>query len=193
MSTDWGPKPVVLAGYGVRLEPMTEGHAEALYLAADRDLFNFMPWVPTPWDVEGFREYVRRRTEPGNWPWVVIVSDQVAGTSSMIDVKPEHRGLEIGHTWYEKSLRGTTVNPAVKFLMLAYAFEDLGAIRVQLKCDDRNERSKSAILRLGAKFEGILRNNMIMPDGHYRQTAYFSILDDEWPAVRAGLLARLEG
>jgi RimJ/RimL family protein N-acetyltransferase len=103
---------------------------------------------------------------------------------------PEHKRAEIGFTWYAQSAQGSEVNPAAKLLLFAHAFAS-GANRVELKCDARNTRSRAAILKLGATQEGILRHHMVMPDGHLRDTVYFSVLAQEWPQVRARLEARL--
>jgi len=183
--------PGVLEGHGIRLEPMSVGHAAALLAASDTLQFQFMPTTPT-WTESGFEEYIRERTSGGSYAWVCVLDGEVVGASTIFDVSLAHRHLEVGHTWITESCRGTRVNPAMKLLMLTYAFETFGAVRVQLKCDARNMRSRNAIVKLGASFEGILRNHMILPSGELRQTAFHSILDSEWPAVKAGLLARLD-
>ena len=118
------------------------------------------------------------------------------GITTYLDIKDAHRGLEIGWTWYAPACRGSAsrfgpVNPACKLLLMRHAFESLGAIRVCLKTDERNARSRAAIERLGGRLEGLLRATMIMPDGHRRTTAMYSILDSEWPEARARLEARL--
>jgi RimJ/RimL family protein N-acetyltransferase len=106
-----------------------------------------------------------------------------------MDIRPEHRGLEIGGTWYAAGFQRSPLNTEAKYLLLQHAFEILGCIRVQFKADSRNERSLRAIERLGAAREGILRNQMIMPDGVFRHSVYYSILDSEWPGVKARLEA----
>ncbi len=104
-----------------------------------------------------------------------------------MEIHPEHRGLEIGGTWYGLEFQRTVVNTECKYLLLQYAFEMLGCIRVQFKADIRNERSWRAIERIGAKREGILRNHLILPDGVIRDSVYYSIIDQEWPGVKKRL------
>jgi RimJ/RimL family protein N-acetyltransferase len=108
-----------------------------------------------------------------------------------MDIRPEHRGLEIGWTWIGKAYQGTQVNPENKYLLLRHAFETLGAIRVQLKTDARNIQSQRAMAKLGAKLEGTLRNQIILPDGYYRHSVMFSVIADEWPEVKAAIERRL--
>ena len=108
-----------------------------------------------------------------------------------MNIAPEHRGLEIGGTWYGLEFQRTVVNTECKYLLLNYAFETLGCIRVQFKTDMRNERSQRAIERIGAKREGVLRNHMVMPDGKYRDSVFYSILDSEWPDVKKRLEEKL--
>jgi len=109
-----------------------------------------------------------------------------------MDIAPAHKGVEVGWTWYARSAWGGIVNPESKLLLLTHAFEDWGAIRLYLKTDSLNERSRSAITRLGAKHEGDLRNHRIRPDGTYRHSSYYSILDTEWPGVKRALLERVK-
>jgi RimJ/RimL family protein N-acetyltransferase len=106
-------------------------------------------------------------------------------------MRPAHRGLEIGGTWYGLEFQRTALNTECKYLLLQYAFESLGCIRVQFKADQRNERSLRAIERVGAKREGILRNHMVLPDGRFRNSVYYSILDGEWPMVKVKLEDKL--
>ena len=116
---------------------------------------------------------------------------QAVGVSSYTDVRPEHRGLEIGGTWIGRTYQRTAVNPECKYLMLRHAFENLGAVRVQLKTDSRNTQSQRAIEKLGAQKEGVLRKHIILPDGYVRDTVMYSITVEEWPEVRVGLEDRL--
>lgn len=192
--------PVTLEGLIVRLEPLEERHTEGLARAgADESIWRLMPYghVTTP---DRMAEFVAgmlaRAAGGGELPFAVVEREagRVVGATRYLDIRPEHRGLEIGGTWYAVDRQRTGVNTDCKRLLLAHAFEALGAIRVQLKTDARNERSRRAIERIGATYEGTLREVMILPDGHRRSTAYFSILDREWPAVRVRLdrLARRE-
>lgn len=108
-----------------------------------------------------------------------------------MDFRDDHRAVEIGATWIGASYRGSFVNPEMKFLMLEHAFGPLERLRVQLKCDARNEHSRRAMLKLGCQFEGVLRSHMILKDGTVRDTAMFSIIAEDWPQVRGTLVARL--
>lgn len=183
------PTPVVLAGYGVRLEPLTEAHAPALLTAAaDDDVWRWLP-SPRPRTEGEMRELIR--THRGDLAWAVVVDGRAQGSTSYLDVDLSVGGLEIGWTWYARSLWATHVNPACKLLLLAHAFDDLEAQRVTFKTDGLNTRSQSAIRRLGATYDGTLRHNRLRADGSVRDTAYFSILASEWPDVREGLQGRL--
>jgi RimJ/RimL family protein N-acetyltransferase len=114
------------------------------------------------------------------------------GATRYLDIRPQHRGLEIGGTWYGLEYQRTGVNTESKYLLLKHAFETIGCIRVQFKSDSRNDKSIAAITRIGAKPEGVLRNHMILQDGTLRHSAYFSILDSEWPDVKKMLEEKLE-
>jgi len=186
-------KPVILQGKYVRLEPMTEAHAPALaQLGVGQPFWDFMVYGRME-TVDDMREWVQdilARAEKGtDVPFVAIHSDSghVAGASRYMNIMPKDRGLEIGGTWYGPEYQRTVVNTECKYLLLQHAFEKLGCIRVQLKTDLRNERSQRAIERLGAVKEGVLRNHMILPDGYYRHSVYYSILDTEWTAVKKRL------
>ena len=122
-------------------------------------------------------------------PFAVIhlASGRVAGATRYMEIRPAHRGLEIGGTWYGMEFQHTAVNTECKYLLLRYAFETLGMIRVQFKADLRNERSRHAIERIGAKQEGILRNHYILPDGVIRDSVFYSIVESEWPGVKERL------
>ena len=117
---------------------------------------------------------------------------RVVGSTAYFAIVPRNKRTEIGYTWYSKDAQGTVVNPECKFLLLKHAFEDWGAIRVQLGTDANNVHSQRAILKIGAKFEGKLRNHGIRPDGSVRDTTLYSIISSEWPTVKNGLEARIE-
>src|SRR5260221_8471640 len=124
---------------------------------------------------------------------VHLASGRAIGASRYLNIEPAHRSLEIGGSWYGRAYQRTAVNTEAKYLLLSHAFDTLGCIRVQIKTDVRNERSQRAIERLGAVREGVLRHHMIMPDGHVRDSVYYGILAEEWPAMKArleGMLAR---
>ena len=126
-------------------------------------------------------------------PFVTVEagSGGVLGSTRFATLRPEHRSLEIGWTWLNPSAWGTGANVEAKLLMLARAFEELGCLRVEFKTDADNERSRAALAALPAQFEGVHRKHMIVRDGERRDSAWYSVLDDEWPAVRANLLRRL--
>lgn len=189
---DWVPATVLEDAY-VRLEPMLLSHVAGLQAARDPETFRFyVTQQPPTNDEAGMREFVARMLALRSMrPYTVIAKDRVLGMTTLMDIRPEARGLEIGTTWYALKERGTKVNPACKRLLLAFAFEDLSAIRVQLKCDATNLQSRAAIEKLGAKHEGILRQHGYRMDGSVRDTAMYSIVSAEWPKVRVGLDQRL--
>ena len=134
-------------------------------------------------------EILSREKKGTDLPFVVIhlASGRVAGATRYMNIMPKDRGLEIGGTWYGPEFQRTAVNTECKYLLFSHAFETLGAIRVQLKTDSRNERSQKAIERIGAKKEGILRNHMILQGGYFRHSVFYSVLDSEWPEVKKNL------
>jgi len=181
------PQPVTLSRGRVVLEPWTAAHDASLLAAASPEVFRWLP-VLAPTTVE---EVAAIRTSHPGLPWAVVVDGVAAGSTSYLDVDCELGGLEIGWTWYRQDLWATDVNPTCKLLLLSYAFDELGAGRVSLKTDALNTRSRAAITKLGCAFDGVLRHHRLRPDGSVRDTAYFSLLAPEWPAAKAGLLARL--
>ncbi|MCW5939020.1 MAG: GNAT family N-acetyltransferase [Fimbriimonadaceae bacterium] len=189
--TEWF-QPATLQGHGVVVEPLSLSDAASLFGCCAQDTFRFFTDFPASWDLAGFEEFLQRRLETGHPVVFRTESRETLGMSSFFDIRPDDRALEIGYTWLTESARGTHVNPAVKLLMIGHAIEKLGALRVQLKTDARNERSRAAILKLGATYEGTLRNYVLMRDGHRRATAFYSILPEEWPLVRQRLLERLD-
>jgi len=139
------------------------------------------------------REALLARDEGREVPFVIVDrrSGRIAGSTRFLEITPAHRGIEIGWTWLSPDAWRTAINTECKRLLLGHCFDTLGMIRVQLKTDRRNERSQRAIERLGATREGVLRHHRIMPDGYLRDTVYYSILAEEWPAVRTRLDAWL--
>jgi RimJ/RimL family protein N-acetyltransferase len=186
----------VLEGRHVRLEPMTEGHADGLvaagcglglsrYFSISLEAEDEMrTWVA---------ESVEAAAQGSILPFVTVdrASGAVVGTTSFLAIERRHRRLEIGSTWIRPSHQRTVVNTEAKYLQLAHCFERLGCNRVELKTDERNEASRAAIARLGAREEGTFRAHVVMPDGHLRNTVWFSIVAPEWPGVKARLLERL--
>lgn len=189
---------VTLTGDHVRLDPLTIGHVDALCrIGLDEDLWRWTPQKITT--AEQLQEYVRtalREHDEGQSLPFVIVSrrdNAVAGCTRFGNIDLANRRVEIGWTWIGKAWQRTAVNTETKLLLFTHAFETLGCNRVELKTDALNERSRNAILRIGAKEEGTLRKHMVTDSGRLRDTVYFSILDDEWPAVKRGLAQRLNG
>jgi len=188
-------KPVVLEGKCVRLEPMTETHVPALTeIGAGQDFWDFMVYgsMEDENDMRGWVREILTRAERGtDLPFVAIhlESGRVAGATRYLNIMLADRGLEIGGTWYGLEFQRTIVNTECKYLLLTYAFEALGCIRVQIKTDLLNVRSQKAIERIGGVKEGVLRNHMILPSGRIRHSVYYSILDSEWSDIKK----RLEG
>ncbi len=190
-------QPVTLEGRGIRLEPMTEDHHEALVTAAtDGRLWEF--WfiaVPPP---EGMRSYVadalKGQREGHMLPWVVrdLASGTIVGSTRYHDIQPAIDRVEIGHTWYGKSRQRTHVNTTCKLLLFGHAFDTLGCKVVGLRTDNFNFRSQRAIEALGAKRDGVIRHFGIRRDGTARDVVMYSILAGEWPDVRRHLELRLE-
>jgi RimJ/RimL family protein N-acetyltransferase len=192
-----GPKicAKTLEGAGVRLEPLTREHFDGLKLAADAPEIwthvptsaagdGFAPWFETAVAIAGVGKEV---------VWVVrnLGDGAIVGSTRYLNIDADNRRVEIGHTWYVPSTWGTFVNPACKLLLLRYAFEDLRLHRVELKTDVLNRRSQAAIAKLGAGREGVFRAHMVRRDGTLRDTVYFSIIREEWAAVRGRLERRL--
>jgi N-acetyltransferase len=189
-------RPVTLQGDHVRLEPLTPGHHAALCeVCLDENLWRRMPRRVR--DPEQMREYIAsalREQEQGlSLPFatVEVASGRVVGSTRFMNIAMPHRRVEIGSTFIARPWQRTAVNTEAKYLMLGHAFEALGCLRVELKTDSLNERSRAAILRLGATEEGTFRNHMVLDDGRVRHTVYYSIIDSEWPDVRARLRAKL--
>ncbi len=190
--TNW-IEPVTLIGKHVRLEPMTEAHIPGLtQIGAGQTFWDFMLYgnMETEADMQNWvRDIIARGEKGTDLPFVAIHlgSGRVAGATRYLNIMPKDRGLEIGGTWYGPEFQRSPVNTECKYLLLKHAFETLGCIRVQLKTDLRNERSQKAIERIGAKKEGVLRNHMILPDGRFRHSVFYSILDTEWGEVKKRL------
>jgi len=196
MSMQTWVRPVVLEGSRIRMEPLREDHLADLALVA----FDLPIWQWTimgPQDEAGLRRWVEtalaNQAAGTERPFATIdiASGRAIGSSRYMSIVPEHRRLEIGWTWVATAFQRTGTNREAKLLQLTHAFETLGANRVEFKTHARNERSRNALAGIGATFEGVFRNHTIMPDGSLRDSAYFSVIADEWPAVKAGLIAGL--
>ncbi|MFL5675894.1 MAG: GNAT family N-acetyltransferase [Chloroflexota bacterium] len=189
-------EPVVLEGDRVRLEPLRTDHLADLSLVAfDEPLWRWT--IMGPQDEAGLRRWVETalaNAETGiERPFATVdrATGRAIGSSRFLSIVPEHRRLEIGWTWVGTAWQRTGANREAKLLQLTHAFETLDAQRVEFKTHARNERSRNALAGIGATFEGVFRNHMIMPDGSVRDSAYFSITADEWPAIKARLVAGL--
>lgn len=195
-------RPLTLSGRVVRLEPLREDHVLDLVAAGqDESIWRFMPYGANrtvAQMVSLVHSLLDLQNKGTDLPFATVdqKTGKAVGMTRLMDIQPANRGLEIGGTWLAVPFQRTAANTECKYLLLTYAFETLQCLRVQLKTDLRNERSQRAIERLGAQREGVLRNNLILPDGYVRSSVYFSILDLEWPAVKTrleGLLARPVG
>lgn len=188
--------PVTLEGVHVRLEPLELSHAAPLAeVGLDPRLWEWTTTiVRTPEEMEAYvRAALAEQGEGRSLPFATVerASGRVIGSTRFGNIDRSNRRVEIGWTWIAPAWQRTAVNTDAKFLMLRHAFESWGCVRVELKTDSLNARSRAAILRLGAREEGTLRNHMITYSGRLRHTVYYSIIDSEWPAVSARLRERL--
>lgn len=177
----------------VRLEPFAEHHRAPLAALADSepDLFHHIPFPVTARGYSAWFDLLRADQAAGrSIPHAVFADERIVGQSCYLNIRPRDAGVEIGSTWYVRAAQATFVNPSCKLLLIGNAF-DQGAERVELKTDALNGRSRGAMLKMGATFEGIHRKHMRRADGSLRDTAWFSVVRDEWPSVRAGLEARI--
>ena len=190
-------EPVTLEGRSVRLEPLSVSHHAALCeVGLDPELWRLIPYrASTP---DEMRDYIASALEAQAagtaLPFATVerASGRVVGSTRFMNIDAANRRVEIGATWLAKPWQRTAVNTEAKYLMLRHAFDTLGCIRVELKTDALNQRSRQAILRIGAREEGTLRQHIVTWSGRLRDTVYFSILDTEWPAVKANLESKLK-
>jgi RimJ/RimL family protein N-acetyltransferase len=185
-----------LTGATVELRPLRQEHAQALLdAAADGQLWNMkLTVVPGPDTVSGYIATALDGCAAGTvMPFVIVLraSGAIVGSTRFWKIDRANRKLEIGHTWLSESVQRSAANTEAKYLLLGYAFDTLQCVRVQFTTDELNDRSRAAILRIGAKQEGVVRHERIMPDGRKRNSVRFSIIDDEWPGVKAMLEAKL--
>ena len=186
----------MLQGHHVDLQPLDLDDLPALYeVAADKALWKHIPTDCSRPDrfMESYTKSIQDRDAGIQYPFLILGRDarQIIGSTRLFDLHPQDRKLEIGWTWIAQAYWGTDVNLECKSLLLTFCFETLGARRVQLKTDELNIRSRKAIEKIGARFEGILRKDRIKEDGLSRNAAYYSIIDEEWPAVKEALLQKL--
>src|SRR5476649_147988 len=187
---------ITLEGRFVRLEPLEERHRELIRPAAQHpEIFTVTTSALGPL-FDPYIDNALKRTASGHELAFVVFRKAEAryvGMTRYLNVEVAHRKLEIGSTWYEPSVWAGAVNPECKLLLMRHAFETLKFNRVEYKTDLRNTRSQAAIRKLGARQEGVFRKHMIMADGHVRDSVFFSVIDEEWPAVKTGLEKRLNG
>ena len=189
--------PVVLEGKYVRLEPLSRAHHAAIVaVGLDEELWRWIPDpVRTSQDMTAYLEIALADQARGvSLPFAIVEkkSGQAIGSTRYANIERVHRRVEIGWTWVAKPWQRTAVNTECKYLLLRHAFETFGCIRVELKTDSLNEKSRNAILRIGAKQEGVFRNHMITASGRIRHSIYFSIIDSEWPEVKSRLEEKLK-
>jgi RimJ/RimL family protein N-acetyltransferase len=184
--------PVAIEGRHVRLEPLAKAHLEGLArVGLDEELWR---WIPAPVrtveELAGYIDTALEEQKRGvSLPFALMerATGRAIGSTRYGNIDRTHHRVEIGWTWVAREWQRSAVNTEAKYLLLRHAFETLRCIRVELKTDSLNEKSRAAILRIGAKEEGIFRNHMITASGRIRHTVYFSIVDSEWPAVKARL------
>jgi N-acetyltransferase len=192
----WENLASVLEGRVVRLEPLARHHEQNLFEAAqDERIWRWMPYdaSASPETFHAWLEDALAASESGTEAAFATVdagTGDPVGSTRYLALRPEHRVLEIGWTWLAPAYWQTGANVEAKMLMLEHAFENLGCLRVELKTDSRNERSRAALAALPAQFEGIFRKHMLVRGGQRRDSAYYSIIDDEWPEVRENLERR---
>ena len=198
MATNPVISPFTLEGQHVRLDPLQPEHVAPLWKIAKDHLAALFQWIPyrleTLKDLEQFNAQVLDEQRRGlTVPFVTIKrsSGEVVGTTRYMNMDLANRKVEIGSTWIAPPWQRTVINTEAKHLMLRHAFETWNCLRVELKTDALNQRSRTAILRLGAKEEGTLRKHMLTWNGRQRDSVYFSVLDTEWPGVKAALEANL--
>jgi RimJ/RimL family protein N-acetyltransferase len=189
-------EPVTLEGRIVRLEPLSLEHVSRLAeVGLDQEIWRWT--LVRPQSEADLRDWaastIAARNAGTELPFATIdvATGRPIGATRYLNIVMEHRRLEIGWTWVAPAWQRTGANREAKLLMLEHAFDRLGCRRVEFKTDSNNEKSRKALLGIGAKFEGIFRNHMLMPDGRTRHTAWYSVVDEEWPNVRAGLEAML--
>jgi len=189
-------EPTVLEGQHLRLEPLTRAHLKGLCeVGLDEELWRWIPIpVQTPEQMAEYVEIALKDQASGMaLPFAQIekATGRVIGSTRYANIERAHHRVEIGWTWIAQPWQRTAVNTESKYLLLRHAFETLGCMRVELKTDSLNAKSRAAILRIGAREEGTFRNHMITSSGRIRHTVYFSIVDAEWPDVRSRLERKL--
>jgi len=195
-STEVDELRTTLIGNGVELHPLEAHHRSALVdAAADGELWNLkFTVVPGEATIDGYIDKALKGRQDGTvMPFVIVRRDtgRVVGSTRFWKIDRANRKLEIGHTWLSASAQRSSINTEAKYLLLTHAFDVMQCVRVQFTTDETNAKSRAAILRIGATQEGIVRHERIMPDGRKRNSVRFSIIDNEWPDVKAMLLQKL--
>ena len=188
--------PIILEGKGVRLEPLTQAHhAQLCEIGLDDELWRLTTTIiRTPEDMKKYIDAAAKDFSDGKaLPFAIIekASGKAVGSTRFGNIDTTHRRVEIGWTWIARQWQRTFINTETKYLLLSHAFDTLGCMRVEFKTDSTNSRSRNALMRIGAKEEGVFRNHMIMPGGRIRHSVYFSIIDSEWNTVRRELEKKL--
>jgi RimJ/RimL family protein N-acetyltransferase len=183
-------EPVVLTGETFQLEPLRQEHAQGLYnRGRSADDWRYMPRACFI-DMADTRQWIDEAIEaPGQLPFAIVekAKNKVIGSTRYLNIRPEHRSVEIGWTWLGQQWQRTAANTEAKLLLLSHAFDRLGCVRVEFKTDARNARSQRALERIGATREGVLRKHMIVQGNFARDSVYFSVIDSDWPEVRERL------
>ena len=194
----FNPQPVLLSSNKITLRPLSMGDAEGFFQAGNHAVLwqwvvpNFCASLDT--SKNWIKESLEEQQKGNHVPFVIIdnVSNRIIGSTRYCTIRNADHGIEIGYTFISPEFHRTYVNCHAKYLLLQNAFEKLGAIRVELKTHEKNQQSRNAILGIGASFEGILRNLRILPDGSIRNTAIYSIIEQEWPEVKSALLKKMQ-
>ncbi|NJM40646.1 MAG: GNAT family N-acetyltransferase [Anaerolineae bacterium] len=192
------PQPTELIGEHIHLKPLQSSHYIELWPHAnERDIWRYMPFgdINSLEKMKWLVSEMLRRQALGNdvlFAQIDPITRTAIGMTRYMTIERANKSLEIGGSWLSKAYRRTPINTEAKYLLMRHAFETLGAIRLQFRTDTRNERSQRAIERIGAVREGVLRKNILMPDGYQRSSVIYSVLDEEWPGVKQKLEALLE-
>ncbi|HUP83145.1 MAG TPA: GNAT family protein [Candidatus Limnocylindria bacterium] len=189
-------EPVTLEGSVVRLEPLSLDHLSGLtQVGLDAEIWRWMPmFVQSPQDMRTLIEEAQAEADAGTMvplATIDLATGKPVGSTRYLSIVPQHRRLEIGWTWIAPGWQHSAVNTEAKLLMLSHAFDKLGALRVEFKTDALNEKSRAALLKIGAVEEGVFRHHMVMPGGRRRDSAYYSVIEEEWPRVYQHLETRL--
>jgi RimJ/RimL family protein N-acetyltransferase len=175
----------------VRLEPLEDRHEDALWeVAQDERIWRWMR-VRADESRTGFHKWFEAMREPTTLPFAILVDGVPLGHTSFLNVREADRVAEIGNTWLAQEAWGTGANTEAKLLLMQHGFESEGLLRIEFKTDASNERSRAALANLPAEFDGVFRKHMLVRGGERRDSAWYSVIDDDWPAVKAALRARL--